>query len=250
MILQCKSPWLPLGMSRANARTVRGLFAPAVSFLGMPLGHALGNQGLIQVVAATLGPAAVVVFQAHRTICNIVVQLMNTINFGVWPEFSLAYGAGDLELTRRLHRKACQYSLWISAATCIVVAAASPMIFRVWTSGRVTLEPALFAVLLGTVIVRSLWWTSSVVPIAVNRHKAMAAIYVASASAACLVGYVLSWTFGVVGVASGLFVIDVAMALYVVRSSLHIVEDELAGFVSSTIRPPLIVNVASGIFAR
>ncbi|MCC6493816.1 MAG: lipopolysaccharide biosynthesis protein [Pirellulales bacterium] len=249
-ILARTSPWLPPGVNRANAATIRPLVVPALSFMGMPLGHALGNQGMIQVVATTLGPGTVVVFSAHRTICNVVVQLMNTINRGVWPEFSLAYGAGDLELTRRLHRQACQWSLWLSSAACVAVASASPMIFHVWTHGRVELAQELLAVLLGTVIVRSFWWTSSIVPIAVNRHKAMAAIYVGSAIMACVVAYLLSWSFGVVGAATGLFVIDVVMGLYVVRSSLLIVEDEFIEFLSSTIRPPLAAKFVRATVSR
>ncbi len=91
--LQRRSPWLRLGFRKATFGTMRRLFVPAISFLGLPLGHALGTQGMVQVVARVLGPAFVVIFSAHRTIANIAIQLMNSINQTVWPEFSAAYGA-------------------------------------------------------------------------------------------------------------------------------------------------------------
>jgi len=57
------------------------------------------------VVATMLGPTSVVVFSTVRTLTRLGLQAMEMINSTVWPEISVAYGADDRSLVRKLHRE-------------------------------------------------------------------------------------------------------------------------------------------------
>ncbi|RIK78038.1 MAG: hypothetical protein DCC67_11985, partial [Planctomycetota bacterium] len=238
-ILSRRSPWLPLGVSRASAATIRRLAIPALSFMGMPLGHALGNQGLIQVVAATLGPAAVVVFSAHRTICNIATQLVNMLAVAVWPEFSLSFGAEDRRATRRLHRVACRWSIWLGAVGCAALAIAGPLLIPAWTGGRVQCHLPLFGALLASVVVRIAWWTSSVVPMSINGHQRMSLTYLLATTASLVLAMLLMPQLGVAGAAVSLLATDMLMVWYVLPASLTAVDDSLASFLKSLVTIPI-----------
>jgi O-antigen/teichoic acid export membrane protein len=238
-VLKRKSPWLPLGVSGANAVTVRELLVPALSFMGMPLGHALSNQGMIQVVAATIGPAAVTVFTAHRTICNIATQLVNMLAVAVWPEFSTSLGADDRATSRRLHRAACRWSIWLGLTGCVALAVVGPLLIPFWTQGKIACNVPLFAALLADVVVRIAWWTSSVVPMSTNSHQRMSLTYLGCTSASLVLAIALIPALGLAGAAVSLLVIDVAMVTYVLPASLAAVDDRLSEFLRSVLSFPV-----------
>jgi O-antigen/teichoic acid export membrane protein len=238
-ILSRKSPWLRHGFNCMRLATIRRLWIPAVSFLGMPLGHALGNQGTVQVVAAVLGPAAVVVFTTHRTVCNVAMQLVNMIAIAVWPEFSTSFGASDRSLPRQLHRTACRWCIWLSLAGCAALAVLGPLLIPFWTHGRIYCHFGLFAMLLSDVVLRTIWWTSSVVPMSTNSHPRLAAVYLASTTASLAGAIILTPFLGLPGAAASLLITDSLMIWYVLPSSLSAVDDNLRSFLAAMRTPPV-----------
>ncbi|MEM8680606.1 MAG: hypothetical protein AAGF97_14760, partial [Planctomycetota bacterium] len=238
-VLHHRSPWLRLGVAHANGNQMRRLAPAAVAFLGMPLGHALGSQGMIQVIAATLGSTAVVVYAAHRTIANVVTQLINVINLAVWPELSTAFGSGDKALMRGLHRSACKWAFWIAVPTCLLLLLVAPILLPIWSRGQVQLMPALLAVFLLIIVVRSIWRTSAVVPLATNRHQLLATLLVAGNAAACGAACYLGPAWGLVGVALASAGVDLALLLYVTCNSLRAVQDRPSQFFWALLAPPI-----------
>ena len=229
-LLRQTSPWLKLGVAHAQRAPMLRLAPSALAFLGMPLGHALGSQGMIQIVAATLGSSAVVIYTAHRTIANIVIQLIMVINNAIWPEFSTAFGSGDLRLMRDLHRAACKWALWLSVPVCVALTLVAPFALPIWSRGKVELVPALLGVFLAIVVIRSIWRTSAVVPLATNRHKLLALLFVAGNGLACAAALVLGEGWGLVGIAAATAGVDVALLAYVLSRSLKTVHDTWRSF--------------------
>ena len=233
------SPWLTYGWKHADLPTLKLIALPALSFMGFPLGYAMSLQGMVNVIGAILGPVAVVSFSTSRTLTRFVWQILNAITNTIWVELSTAFGANDLALARKLHRRACQAAMWLAVTASALLYFAGPLIYRHWAH-KVTFDPKLFGLLLIVVICNSLWSTSYAVQVATNRHQRLAVIFVIATGLSLLLASVLTRLMGLPGAALALLVIDIFMSLYVVRSSLAMVEDTLPEFVKFILTPPLL----------
>lgn len=227
------TPWLALGVRRARFATVRRLFRPAVAFLAFPLGNALSIQGMVLVVGRILGPAAVVGFSTVRTMTNAAKQAMGIIRASIWPEVSIAFGRGDRRVARELHRRACQSALMLTLAASLVLLVGGQAIVRVWTNGEVAVEPAFLRWMLAATLANCLWFTSSVLPSAINRHVRLATLFMITTGLSLLAAAWLLPRVGLTAVPAALFFADVAMVAYVIPTSLRLVHDGFSEFVGS-----------------
>ena len=171
LYMRSLSPWLTYGWRHADLATLKQITSPALTFMGFPIGHALSLQGMVTVVGIVLGPGVVVVFTTSRTLTRFVWQILNAITNTIWVELSTAFGANDIALARSLHRRACQAAMWLAVVSSAVLFFAGPLIFRLWTRGKVPFDPTLFGLLLLVVIANSFWSTSYAVLVSVNRHQ-------------------------------------------------------------------------------
>jgi hypothetical protein len=89
-------------------------------------------------------------------------------------------------------------------------------------------------------VVSSLWYTSSVVPISINKHEKMARVLVVSSSLALLFSWILMKvpSLGLRGAAAGLMIGDVINLSYILRISLRILDEEPLTFVNSLLTIP------------
>ncbi len=88
-----------------------------------------------------------------------------------------------------LHRRACQISLLLCLSITLGVAFLGDWIWKIWTVGKVPTDPVLLNIMLLQMVVSAFWFTSSVVPMAINQHQRMAR---AMLTATCL-ALVLAW---------------------------------------------------------
>jgi len=233
-----RSPWLVMGWRHADGPTLKGMVSPALSFMGFPIGNALSLQGMVIVVGRVLGPGPVVAFSAARMMSRSVWQLMSAIVNTVWVELSVAFGAGDIPLARRLHRRTCQAAVWISVPLCLALLALGGPVYHLLTGRTVSYDPALFALLLLVVVCNSFWSASYITLVATNRHQKLALVYVLSTAFSLAIAAVLTPLMGLPGAALALLVIDVFMSTYVVTRSLELVEDTLPAFAKFVLTPP------------
>jgi len=240
LYMRSLSPWLAYGWRHADLATLKQITSPALTFMGFPIGHALSLQGVLTIVGIVLGPAAVTLFSTSRTLTRFVWQVLNAITNTIWVELSTAFGAGDITMARSLHRRACQAAMWLAVASSAALFFAGPLIFRLWTRGKVPFDPALFGLLLLVVVANSFWSTSYVVLLAVNRHQKLAAVYVAATALSLTIALVLTRLMGLHGTALALLVIDLFMSTYVVTRSLALVQDTLPEFIKFVLTPPFL----------
>jgi len=233
LLLRYKSPWLSYGFKYADWQTIRELSGPAFGFIAFPLGQALSFQGFTIVVGALLGPLAVVAFSTLRTLSRLNFQLIAVFKHAFWPELSMAFGAGDIALARRLHRHACQASLALSVAGGAFLWIAGPYIYHFWVRQHVAFDAVCFHVLLLAVITNSLWDTSAVIPMSVNGHLRIAVIYAGAALASLGLAWILTPRLGITGAALALLATDVWMTGLVLRTTLRQVQDSLKKFVAA-----------------
>lgn len=214
LLLRVHAPWLTFGVRGSDIGTARALLRPALAYLGFPLGIAFSLQGMVLVVGATIGPAAVVVLNASRTLTSAGRHLVNVVNHAVWPELTAALALSDLSLARRLHAVTVQLTMWMAIALGGVVVVAGPMIVDVWTGSSVSVSRTLLSLLVSVMILDSLWLASSVVLVSVNRHQAMALIFVVTSALAIGASIILVDALNLNGVPLALLLIDIVMLTY------------------------------------
>ncbi|MDD5306751.1 MAG: hypothetical protein PHU25_05455 [Deltaproteobacteria bacterium] len=246
MVLDIKrvAPWIKLGYSNASRREIRRMLSPSLSFMSYPVSMAVINQGAVLAIGTIVNPAAVVLFTAMRTLTNMVLRVFELVNQAIYPEISMAWGVGNNELLKRLHRTSCQASLWIGAAAIAFLAVLGRWIFEAWTGGKVEFDATLLYGLLAIMAVRAVWQTSMVLPSAINRHQRIAVSYLVL-SMLGLAGFVtllkmidLHWALLALGA------LEVAMIAVVLPTSLKLSSDKLSVFTCQVLQPPNPVAVA------
>ncbi len=235
ILLRREVPWIRFGVEHARWSAIRRLTSPALSFMSFPVVNALNLQGILVVIGHAMGPIAVVTFNTARTISRSASQGMNLINNSIWPEMSTAFGMGDMDLARKLHRRACQISILLCLSITAAITLFGNWIWKVWTVGKVPTDSVLLYIMLLQTLLSSFWFTSMVVPMAINKHQRMARATLVATSLALLLAWVLMRVqgLGLRGAAIALTMGDLVTAVYVVRESLRLLDDTLSGFLGS-----------------
>lgn len=235
-------PWIEFGWSRARFAEIKRLTGPAVAFMGFPIGNALNIQGTLMAVGYALGPADVVIFGTARTVSRLALQMVQMVNTTFWPEMSTAFGQKNVELTRTLHRRACQMALIIAVVVVLGMMTVGPWFLTHWTGGHVPPSRGLLSILLLVVVCYSLWATSSTLLAAINQHQRLAAWYIFATSVTCGVCYVLARRYGLYGAAASLLVSELVMNVYVLPASLKIAHDTFGEFLASMLDFPAMLR--------
>ena len=231
-------PWMEYGWSRASFGEIKKLTGPAIAFMGFPIGNALNLSGTLLAVGYALGPTDVAIFSTARTVSRVALQMVQMVNSTFWPEMSVAFGQKNVNLTRTLHRRACQMALIIAAVVVAGMMTVGPWFLSHWTGGHVPPSRGLLSLLLLVVVFYALWSTSSTLLAAINRHQKLAAYYIFATSLTCALCYGLSLRFGLYGAAGALLVSELVMNLYVLPASLRIAHDTFGAFLASMVHWP------------
>ncbi len=157
------------------------------------------------------------------------------MKLSVLQELSVAFGQRNWELARKLHRSACQVSLLLALFVSAALAVAGPRIFALWTHGRIVMDVPTFYILLMVVFLNSFWGASSSVPLAANKHRPLAIVYLVITSASLLIAYPLIRHFGLRGAGSALMLSEIGMSFFVLRMSNELLSDRWSAFAASMI---------------
>jgi O-antigen/teichoic acid export membrane protein len=242
-------PWIEYGWKHARFSEVRRLTRPAIAFMGFPIGNALNLQGTLLAVSYALGPVSVVIFSTARTISRGALQMVQMVNGTFEPELTLSFGAKNIDLTRTLHRRACQLALVVAVVIVAGVMTVGPYVLHSWTGGHVPPSRGLLSLLLLVVVVFALWSTSSTLMTSTNQHQKMAVVYVAATSLTCVACFFFARWEGLYGAAAALLISELAMNVYVLPASLRIAQDTFPAFMASMLTYPQSLN-PSALLAR
>lgn len=233
------SPWLRLGVVHASLKEIKRLTFPAFASLAFPLGNAFNIQGIRLILGLTLGPTAVAIFVPIRTLSRIVMQPGAIINRLIQPELAFAYGAKDDSLFQSIFARSCQLSLWGCLGFCFIIGPSAIWIFPTWTGGMISMHWPTYFILLGGVLVNSIWCTALMVPYALNRHGLIAFYYILLYGlTASGLSFVWAKNFGLGGVALALFIAEAAMAVVVIYFALPMAGAGIVPWAKTVLRPP------------
>lgn len=232
-------PWLQLRGAQASMSGLRRIISSSLSFVAFPAGAALLNQGVIIIVAVTLGAVPVVVFTTLKTITNLGMRIYELINQAIYPEVSFAWGKGDIRTVRSIHRISWQGSMWAGLAASLVILTSSPWVYEKWTAHKVPFDFVELAILTFVFVGRGLWSTSFVIPSAINKHQHLAMLHLL-ASSLCLVAAV---AFGRIlpslhTITFALLLLELVMTATAVPQALTLTEDKRYPFLKAVLVPP------------
>lgn len=246
-----RSPWLTIGLSESSWMEIRRLIRPALAFMSFPMGNAISLQGFTLVIGHLMGGSAVALFSTYRTLSRFPLQMMGMINASVWPELSHAFGVGNIERVRKLHRFSVGASFWsvLVALSCLFFIGA-PFI-KFWTAGKIPFQGDLLLTLGLVILANSLWYTSSVVAASSNRHEKIALIYMVGSIISLGLAFVLGGTLGLFGITISLLVIDLVMIYFVLQKSMELTNDSPTTFIVSIIEfPANLFNIVRKFFKK
>ncbi|QQN72994.1 lipopolysaccharide biosynthesis protein [Croceicoccus sp. YJ47] len=209
--LHRRAGWLLSLRWQSNFGELRRLFRPAMALMTVPIAYLLSIQGLVLVVGAAAGPAAVPVFTVVRTLTRTAIQLTGVVNQATMPHFTVAAATDHTE------RKADLFALSLVASLFILVPAffglllLGQWVVEIWTSGTVEPDWLLIAVMSCVMLVNGIWQPISNLIIALNQHGRFSYVFMLLTILMLPVAYLLTHELGPLGAAIGLLLLDVAM---------------------------------------
>ncbi len=180
----------------------RDLFRSTV-MTGANLLMQAGTNGVVMVVSGGLGAAAVPAFTTVRTLASLWTTLGNVLTTPLLPEVVRYHAQND---AKKL--VAALEAHWL-IANCLVnlsILACLPFfddLYRIWTGGRVLLEPALLRALLLAVVVGTPGALIVQYLVGINDLRALTAIHAVRGLVPLAAGIALLPSLGVVGIGVG-----------------------------------------------
>jgi O-antigen/teichoic acid export membrane protein len=211
ILLRHFAPWLHHGAARASRKEIRRLLVPSLAILGIPAGNAAMLQGFIVILNHTVGPAAVVLFSTTRTMTRFTLQAVSVFSRSSWPEISRLYGAGRSDSLGAFLTHGTQLAAILAIGFAIVLIGGAPLIFKIWTVGRVEADRVLVTILMVAAATISFRAFPDTLIFATNRHIGYSGWYVLVCLAATAACYPISLNFGVIGAANVVAAAEIAL---------------------------------------
>jgi O-antigen/teichoic acid export membrane protein len=197
-----------IGFSRVDWKLAVTFLGPGLFFFLIQLSGALTIQGSILIVSAFAGPASVAIFVTHRTLTNLIRQLIGALNSALWPELTTLEANGDYSRLRTVHRLFVKTCFAVCLFAGIWLHFTGTNVIEVWTLGKIGFDQTLLDVFLIFLVLQAPWLGSSVFPASFNRHKHLSKCYLGSAVLGLVLALFFVQRFGLMGVVLGLMVAD------------------------------------------
>lgn len=216
-----------LSIRRKSLAKLKMLFSPSLSYSLIPIGNAMSLQLLRIIVGVNLGAIQLVVFTTIRMLTNVIKQIINLIIFSIWPEISRLFGLGKLQKIKYLHRLTISMSFYLTLIFVIILNFYGKTIFYLWTKNEIHFNEVLFLILLWSNLIYSIWYSSSIFPIAINKHKSISIYFFFGNLITIILSYLLLKKYDLVLLSILLFIFDIYMLIVSINTSMKILHDKL-----------------------
>lgn len=199
---------------------MRPLLRPALAALAVPAGLAVNLQGATIVAGLVLSLAAVPVFAATRTLTRVIVQGIGLFTHALMPEMASAAGWGDPVAVQRILRLNRLIGAWTLLPGWAALVLSGPVLMRLWTGGRLDVDPTFFAVMATAALCHGTWVSSANLLLATNRQAEYSFTSLVVAALTCIVAMVLGREVGLLGMAMASVAGEVLMVVLVMPKCL------------------------------
>jgi O-antigen/teichoic acid export membrane protein len=206
---------------------VKLFFRKGLAFLMEPVRRSIYLEGTLVVTRIFLGPEAVAILATLRTLANSVAQLYNSVQASIFPELQRAMAENNYPRARRIFRLAMGATLTLTLAGLTGLGLFGPWIYARWTANMLQPPDHAWLLLLAGIAANAAWWPAASAFRAVNRPERYAVVGVLSALLGVALAAALVRPMGLNGALTGLLVMEVLMAIYVLPASCRLLQQPL-----------------------
>ncbi len=226
------APWLEVGYKSLDRSLLRRMVRPALSMQAFPVSQIILVQGANIVVAVLQGPVVVAIFNTIRTLVNSITRFLDLIAITVWPEISSAYGAGKLDLVRKLHKMGSQMAFWSSLSAIVLLAVFGETIYTYWTAKKITWDYEFYILMLIAAFIGGLQSLSKVILLSTNMHIRIANIYFIASLVTLFVLYIAVRFYGYVAIAYTLIGYHALIVGIIIKEAIKLSDDSAKNYLS------------------
>jgi O-antigen/teichoic acid export membrane protein len=223
--------------------TMKQMLQPALAFVMLPLGFALRTQIPIFFISVFFSPATIVIYTIARTITSAGSQIIGAINKATTPEYAFAFGSGNLKLVKSIHHNSCNLALGLSALLFILLFSFGELFIEIWTHGRVPFDFILFITFLASLMLNSLWSTSSYLSYSINQHIQQSFFFLIASILGSIITYMILSYSDFSYAAMGIVIADLIMVVYVLKKNRRFLEEDISEFLNNVFRLPSINSI-------
>lgn len=199
-----RSPF-SLGLKAGTWKTSFALLFPSLTFFAVTLSYQLLTTGVVVVISARIGPAAVALYATTLMLTNFVRSLAFQGLNVLWPEITsdAALGSRRLFFWYCLAQKLIGVFVVVMAMTLYLL---GPEILAYWTQGELAVDATLNAILVLYLLVHAPELVARTFGLATDRQAQIFKVELGAALLAILLSLLLIPAFGLRGVAWALVI--------------------------------------------
>lgn len=204
---------LRIGLAQARRGWIH--LGGALRFWMLTLAQTITQQGTVLVLAAGTSPAIVALYSTHRTLSSIPNYIGSLIQGPVLPELSFFWAQQRLSDLSRVTFLLVRTIVLMTGAVGTFLWLFAPVLYPLWTRGRLQVQPLLLGVLLVQGLLAAGWATSGWTLLATNHHRLLARWSMVSAVLTICLAIWLAPRYGAVGAAGAGLAGDLACGIVV-----------------------------------
>lgn len=214
-------------------------FLMGLEMMLMPIAQALTLQGAVILAGNLLGPTIVVIYVTHRTIARISASILQVFSNPLRAEAGMLQRNEDIPLLTKIVVLLSRITFWMSISISMILLFLGNWIFSVWTDGHILFDFKIFLILLLGVIAESLWRIPTSIRLGSNRHRPIVWGYLIFSIFGLLLANNLSSSYGVLGIASGILLVDILMMILSIWTLKPLINISIFKYILYLFVPPI-----------
>lgn len=166
--------WARPRIAAVEGARLRKMLGPSLSYMLYTFTNMVTIQGVNILVAVQVGPVAVTVVSAVRTLTRLGRTAASIVIYPMEPIFSQLRGQSNPQQARVIYRKMVQGGIMLTLCFGLPMAWLGPRFLDWWTHGNVVGYDKLHYLMTAAITIEILWFTLQTPYVATNRHSTFA----------------------------------------------------------------------------
>lgn len=225
--------------SLIQGEPMKPYFLMGMEMMLMPFAQAITLQGSVILIGKLLDPISTAIYVTHRTLSRTSSSLLQVFSNPLRAEAGMLQKEEDKRLLTETTSLLSRITFWMALLVSFTLMTIGSWIFSIWTAGEILFHSELFIILLIAVIAEALWRIPTALRLGTNRHRPVAWGYLIFSAIGLLIASMLSENYGILGIAVGITIIDVAMMILAIWTLKGVVDITVSKFVLDLAKPPI-----------